>query len=1344
MEEKETRAKQLMGMLKKKNQSDNNSAIIQKSAEPEQKVVEEKINFPTISQETGIEKKEQPAEQYKVPAVQEESQPAQQTQSSDKTRAKQLISILKKNSPQTQIKEEEGEKIQYVPSPIVSKDEKKIFFGRERYKPKVEKLKLTKKEQEKREEKLLGKKQGIRGMLYRRFVKKGEEETQHKKRILFKKPKQYPKFTIYPSKVFLSLLPKEQIKFRGAIYPLIKPYSYVNIRFDPKEKEITYNVIEPILTEREKLVLEKLKDGMIQIIDVSLEDVKNQDAMLGFLEKNIQHILEQFDIDLTESEYLKIMYYIYRDFVGLNEIEPLLHDPYIEDIGCLPEHEKIFVKLDGNIKLVSIGELIESEMLKKDETAIEKTKRKIEILSFNPKTLKTEYKEIDAVMRRKNKEGHYIRIQVEGGNEINVSPDHPMIVLTKNGLETKRADSLEKGEYVLRVKHFSDEIKIADIDLIEEFSKIDLNIRIKGTKSLLKNNMQCAKKLSVSNRLVANWKSNDTMPLWAYLKLETNKENRKNIKIGYQGGKNWIPAIIKPDEDLALFIGLFLAEGYFESFGISLAFGKHEGDLSRMSKEIGEKLFGVHSTIMEKKTSKTVYFGGKALLVLFRDILKIGKDSFTKQVPEIAYNWSENLLANVVKGYFLGDGYIRGEDRIKKAVVPTASYNLLLGIRHLLFRLGLNTKVYDRKRFANTWEISLELGKNIESFSKMILGKESKSYGSAATERLPSFLFSSDDFKGVERKIVNKSTKSQGRLGLKYALKSRSEMINKLLSGDVHPVKVLDIEYVEYRKPFYDLKVKDNSNFMHGFIFTHNCDGIMVPNYVVHRKYGSVKTNISFDDEEQLKDLVIKLAERCDRYISYAEPLLDGSLPDGTRVNASLASDVTTRGPTFSIRKFREIPYSPVDMVNLKTASPEMLAYIWFVVENGANILLAGGVATGKTSFLNMVSLFIPPESKIVSIEDTRELSLPHENWIPGVARVGFTASGVGEVSMFDLLRESFRQNPDYLIVGEIRGKEAYVMFQAMSSGHPSMATMHAGSVDDVIKRLQTEPINLSPGLLESLDLIIVMIHAREKGKSARRAKELDEIESVDIHTGKARISKAFVWLPASDIYEYRGDSWLLYKIATEKGYPMPKIIEELEKRRKLIQWMIDKNMTDIAEVIKYIGLYKRKPEVLKDIIGAEEGKTEEKEDSRDWSKSEIIDIEAEEKKESKEEGLEEGEEYLWEKKEKKDWNKAEEIDLEETEEEAKAKEGEMTEEIAPKKVIEGEIKKEQETPKEKTDAGKAQHRKITKKKYKIKKKSRRVKIQKYPEGHKYPVGHKEKKQKKSMKNKIRKRGKGK
>jgi len=363
-------------------------------------------------------------------------------------------------------------------------------------------------------------------------------------------------------------------------------------------------------------------------------------------------------------------------------------------------------------------------------------------------------------------------------------------------------------------------------------------------------------------------------------------------------------------------------------------------------------------------------------------------------------------------------------------------------------------------------------------------------------------------------------------------------------------------------------------------------DGLNVPIYIVHQRFGSMKTSVVFKDEKYLREFVTKLAERCDRYISYAEPLLDGSLPDGTRVQATLASDVTTRGPTFSLRKFRDVPFTPVDIIRLNTASPEMMAYLWFVVENGANILIAGGVATGKTSFLNSVSMFIPTEAKIISIEDTRELSLPHENWIPGVARTGFSGTGTGEVTMFELLKESFRQNPDYLIVGEIRGKEAYVMFQSMASGHPSISTVHAGSVDDVMKRLQTKPIDLSPGLLEALDLVIVMVHAREKGKSSRRVKEIVEIHNIDTETGNARTTKTFVWMPSVDSFEYRGNSLVLSKISAEKGIPLNDILREISKRKRLLTWMLENNIVNMEDSIKYFSMYYKNPEKLEKIIG--------------------------------------------------------------------------------------------------------------------------------------------------------------
>ncbi|MDI6825710.1 MAG: type II/IV secretion system ATPase subunit [Candidatus Aenigmarchaeota archaeon] len=370
------------------------------------------------------------------------------------------------------------------------------------------------------------------------------------------------------------------------------------------------------------------------------------------------------------------------------------------------------------------------------------------------------------------------------------------------------------------------------------------------------------------------------------------------------------------------------------------------------------------------------------------------------------------------------------------------------------------------------------------------------------------------------------------------------------------------------------------------------CDGVGVPIYVVHRKYGSIKTSVVFESVEKLREFVIKLSERCGRYVSYAEPILDGTLPDGSRVNATLAGDIATRGPTFSIRKFTERPFSPVDQIELGTISPLAMAYFWYLVENGASLLIAGGVATGKTSFLNSICMFIPPEAKIVSIEDTRELRIPHEHWIPTVTRLGFgipmlTGEKYGEITLFDLLKGSFRQNPDYVIVGEVRGKEAYVMFQGMSSGHPCLATFHAGSVDTVIKRLTTPPIELSASLVESLDVIAIMVYAKERGKSARRIKEVDEIVSVSHETHDAEVFRSVEWDPKEDTFTFNKSSYLLQKIAHNRGITVEEAIEEITRRNAILEWMLKNGIKDYVKVCQIINEYYKSPEKILKQVGA-------------------------------------------------------------------------------------------------------------------------------------------------------------
>jgi flagellar protein FlaI len=388
------------------------------------------------------------------------------------------------------------------------------------------------------------------------------------------------------------------------------------------------------------------------------------------------------------------------------------------------------------------------------------------------------------------------------------------------------------------------------------------------------------------------------------------------------------------------------------------------------------------------------------------------------------------------------------------------------------------------------------------------------------------------------------------------------------------------------------------------------CNGLNTPVYIIHRRFGSIETSVVYKNPERLSDFVVKMAERCGRYISYAVPLLDGSLPDGSRVQASLARDVTTRGPTFSIRRFRRNPYSPVDLINLGTVSVDIMAYLWILVQYNVSMLICGGVSTGKTTFLNCMSMFIEPEEKIISIEDTREINLPHENWIPSVSRTGFgtpLASGkrYGEVDLFDLLKESFRQNPSYVIVGEVRGKEAYVLFQGMASGHSSIGTIHAGSVDDVIKRLQTPPIELSPSLIESLDVMIVLTHSKEKGPSARRVKEVVEVQSLDERSGRAYTKEIFSWVPSSDSFrETLRESELLRVISFQEGFGYQRILQELEERKAVLKWMVEHDIREFDDVCKLINTFYNDKETIMEWVRKNQPPPHMKKADKLWKKS--------------------------------------------------------------------------------------------------------------------------------------------
>ncbi|MBU2565206.1 MAG: Flp pilus assembly complex ATPase component TadA [Candidatus Thermoplasmatota archaeon] len=374
-----------------------------------------------------------------------------------------------------------------------------------------------------------------------------------------------------------------------------------------------------------------------------------------------------------------------------------------------------------------------------------------------------------------------------------------------------------------------------------------------------------------------------------------------------------------------------------------------------------------------------------------------------------------------------------------------------------------------------------------------------------------------------------------------------------------------------------------------------SCNGPGIPLYIYHRRYESMETNIVYEDAASLESYVIRLAQRCGKHISTSTPLIDSTLMDGSRIVMTLGKEVSTKGSTFTIRKFREDPLTPTDLVTFKTVSPLMLAYIWLAVQYGMSMLFVGGTASGKTTTLNAISLFISPQMKIVSIEETRELNLPHPNWIPGCTREGFGGEAVGgklvgEVNMYDLLKASLRERPEYIIVGEIRGSEAYVLFQAMATGHTTFSTMHADSVPGLIHRLENKPVDIPRVMIPSLDAVCIQIQTRVGGRRVRRMKQIVEIIGLDPHSKELLTNEVFRWAPALDDFEFSGKSYVLEKIMIKANIRKDEVMNELKRRQAILEWMVSKGVRKHADVARIIAEYQTRPQEVLERVKEEMG----------------------------------------------------------------------------------------------------------------------------------------------------------
>jgi len=403
------------------------------------------------------------------------------------------------------------------------------------------------------------------------------------------------------------------------------------------------------------------------------------------------------------------------------------------------------------------------------------------------------------------------------------------------------------------------------------------------------------------------------------------------------------------------------------------------------------------------------------------------------------------------------------------------------------------------------------------------------------------------------------------RLTLKYR-RSIAKKLTKESLEKVYYYVVRDLAgYGELNVLMLDPNIEDIS-----------CNGVNKPVYVWHRRYESIPTNIRFVDEFYYDNFILKLAHISGKHISSAQPILDASLPDKHRLACTFMREVSTHGSTFCIRKFRPDPFSIIDLINLGTLDARMAAYLWLMLENKMNLMIIGGTGAGKTSTLNALTSLISPNDKLVTVEEVAELNPPHENWVQLVSRRGFKfgTADTTSISLFDLVKLSLRYRPDYIIVGEVRGEEAYVLFQAIATGHGGICTMHADSLDHAVKRLTSPPMNVAEVYIPLMNvcLYIARVDLPNGAGGPRFGRRIRNIwEVVDF----GKYNQISVWLPTKDKFQTDlRESILLERIAEKRGVTKEDLLMEIDRRERLLKAMAERGIRDQREVAQIIMRY--------------------------------------------------------------------------------------------------------------------------------------------------------------------------
>ncbi len=439
-----------------------------------------------------------------------------------------------------------------------------------------------------------------------------------------------------------------------------------------------------------------------------------------------------------------------------------------------------------------------------------------------------------------------------------------------------------------------------------------------------------------------------------------------------------------------------------------------------------------------------------------------------------------------------------------------------------------------------------------------------------------------------EVKIISKNmeqiVRSSNNLPTEFSVKDIEQIIDSYMTSRRTKIPKTSVEkYKYYIQRDYEGFGPLDPIIRDQFVEDISCNGIGIPIFIEHKRHGPLRTNILFASEKDLDSYVIRLAQLCGKEISMNDPIMDGTFPQGHRIQITYGNEISTKGSSFTFRLFRETPFTPVEIVKYGAATADIVTYLWFAVENLKSGIIAGVPGVGKTSTLNAMMMFIPPNTKVFSIEETREINIMHENWVAtstreSVYNQGNLSGHNAPIGMFELVRMAMRQRPTYILLGEIRGRESYSLFQAISTGHTAYSTIHADSMDTLVNRLESTPLNIPRVLISSLNFVIFNKFVKIGNRMVRKITEIDEVIGVDAETREILYNKVYSFDFNLNTQIYSGYSKILKEIQQSRRMTDEEFNEEFERRKKLVGLMVDANIVDYANLTRIVNIYYKDP----------------------------------------------------------------------------------------------------------------------------------------------------------------------